>query len=209
MRLPPIDHLVWGGPDLEAEIERLERWTGVRAVLGGRHPGEGTRNAIIRVGRGTYLELVAPDFTRPQPPRPRWFGLDSLPGPRLITWAAKSKNLDGERTAALAAGIPLGELRGGRRELDSGQVLSWRLTYPEVQAGDGLIPFLIDWGDSPHPAETAPEGVELMGLRAEHPEAAVITEALARLGYVLPVTPAPLPALIATLETPRGRVELR
>jgi hypothetical protein len=208
-RLPLIDHLVWGGPDLEAEIERLERWTGVRATLGGRHPGEGTRNALIRAGRAVYLELIAPDFTQPQPPRPRWFGLDALPRPRLITWAAKSGDLDGNRAAAQAAGIPLGEVRSGRRELGNGQALSWRLTYPDMLVGDGLVPFLIDWGDGPHPAQTAPEGLELVGLHAEHPAPTVMTQLLGRLGLALRVILGPTPALIATLDTPRGRVELR
>jgi hypothetical protein len=62
--LASVDHLVWGGPDLDREIDRLEQWTGVRAVLGGRHPGEGTRNALIRLGPTTYLELIGPDLTQ-------------------------------------------------------------------------------------------------------------------------------------------------
>jgi hypothetical protein len=52
-----VDHLVWGGPDLDQEIDRLDEWTGVRAVLGGRHPGQGTRNALIGLGLTKYLEL--------------------------------------------------------------------------------------------------------------------------------------------------------
>lgn len=207
--LPPVDHLVWGGRDLEAEIDHIERVTGVRAALGGRHPGEGTRNALIRIGDAAYLELIAPDLTQPSPPHPRWFGLDALTSPRLVTWAAKSRDLDAEWTAAHAAGVPLGEVRSGRRELADGRALSWRLTYPDLRVGDGLVPFLIDWGDSPHPARTAPAGLELVGLHAEHPAPALMTQLLARLGYALRVMPGPTPALIATLNTPRGRIELR
>jgi hypothetical protein len=204
-----IDHLVWGGPDLENEIARLERWTGVRATIGGRHPGEGTHNALIGLGPGRYLELISPDPTQAPPGRPRWFGLDNVTSPRLITWAAKCPDLDRRAAAARVAGVPLGDVRSGRRALPSGRVLSWNLTYPDVRAGAGLIPFLIDWGASPHPAGTTPGGVDLMGLRAEHPEPAAIREWLRRLELDLPVTAGSAPALIATLDTPRGRVELR
>jgi hypothetical protein len=49
----------------------------------------------------------------------------------------------------------------------------------------------------------------LVGLRAEHPDPAAIAEALGSLRLDLPITAGGMRALIATLETPRGRVELR
>lgn len=207
--LASVDHLLWGGPDLEQEIARLETWTGVRAAIGGRHPGEGTRNALIRIGPGRYLELIGPDPAQGPLGRPRWLGLDDLTSPRLISWAMKGPDIEQRVAAARAAGVPLGDPRSGGRELSDGRMLSWKLTYPDVRLGDGLIPFLIDWGASPHPALTAPGGIELVDLRAEHPEPTAITEWLWRLGLELPVTAGAAPALIATLQTPRGRVELR
>jgi hypothetical protein len=181
----------------------------VRAVVGGRHPGEGTRNALIRLGPSAYLELLSPDPTQPAPSHPRWFNLDALTTPRLITWAAKAADLDRRTAAARAAGVPVGEVRSGRRELSSGQVLSWRLTYPDVRVGDGLVPFLIDWGDGPHPAQSTPGEIHLIDLHAEHPEPTRIIDLLHALGLELPVVPGPMPALIAVLDTPRGRIELR
>ena len=207
--LPPVDHLIWGSRDLEREIERVDEWTGVRPVPGGRHPGEGTRNAIVGLGPGMYLELLGPDPEQPPLPRPRWLGLDTLVAPRLVTWAARSTDLERRAAAARAAGVPLGEVRASRRELSDGEVLSWRLTYPEPLPADGLVPFLIDWGDSPHPAASAPEGIRLVDLHAEHPDPAAITELLGHLGLELRVAAGPSPALVASLETPRGRVELR
>jgi hypothetical protein len=207
--LPDVDHLIWAGLELGTEIDRFERWTGVRAALGGRHPGEGTWNALLRLGPATYLELIAPDPAQPPPSRPRWLGLDVLTEPRLVTWAARGTDLDRQAAAARAAGIALGEVRSGRRELGGGRVLSWRLTYPDLAEGDGLVPFLIDWGDSPHPAGTAPGAIRLLDLRGEHPEPAVIARRLKRLGLDLRVVAAPRPALVATLATPRGRIELR
>ncbi|MFL5496432.1 MAG: VOC family protein [Gemmatimonadales bacterium] len=207
--MPPIDHLVWGGRDLEQEIDRLQALTGVRAALGGRHIGQGTRNALIGLGPAMYLELLAPDFSQPTPAGPRWFGLDDLANPRLITWAAKGEDLEHRADLARQAGLELGEVRRGQRQQDNGQTLCWRLTDPDMRQGDGLVPFLIDWGRSPHPADHAPGGAELVELRAEHPDPVMIGRLLRHLGIELPVSRGPTPALIAALETPRGRVELR
>jgi hypothetical protein len=209
MQLPPVDHLIWGGHDLQQEIERLEAWTGVRAQPGGRHPGEGTWNALIRIGSGVYLELIAPDPSQPAPPHPRWLGLDALATPRLITWAARCDDVDRTAGAARTTGIELGEVRIGHRELIDGRVISWRVTYPDLRLGDGLVPFLIDWGESRHPSDIAPGGVHLVDLWAEHPDPPTVLSALRHLGIRLKVIPGAAPSLIAALDTPRGRVELR
>lgn len=207
--LPPVDHLVWGCRSLEEEIERLEEWTGVRAAPGGRHPGEGTHNALIRIGPEMYLELIGPDSTQAAPRHPRWFDLDTLGGPRLITWAAKCADLDQRAAGARAAGFEVGEVRSGQRELSDGQVLSWRLTYPSMRLGAGIVPFLIDWGAGTHPSRSAPDGIQLVDLRAEHPDPATVLTPLRHLGLALPVAAGAVPALIATFDTPRGPVELR
>ena len=207
--LPPVDHLVWAGPRLDREIERLETVTGVRAAPGGRHPGEGTRNALIGLGPGLYLELIGPDPAQPAPSHPRWFGLDALTSPRLVTWAARATDLVGRVASARAAGVDLGEVKDGKRALANGHVLTWRFTYPTLEPGAGLVPFLIDWGRSPHPSRAASGGIRLVELRAEHPEPAMITGPLQVLGLELKVAAGPTPALIATLDTPRGTIDLR
>ena len=78
-----------------------------------------------------------------------------------------------------------------------------------MQHGAGLIPFLIDWGESRHPADNAPGGIRLVALRGEHPAPETISGALRQLGIHLPIITAQTPALVATLDTPRGEVELR
>jgi hypothetical protein len=88
-------------------------------------------------------------------------------------------------------------------------VLSWRYTDPATVVADGLVPFFIDWGTSPHPALTAAKGATLVQLRAEHPEAPRVQKMLDVLGLDLIVSQSSAPAIIATIESPRGRVELR
>jgi hypothetical protein len=72
----------------------------------------------------------------------------------------------------------------------------------------GLIPFLIDWGTTVHPASTAPRGPSLVSLRAEHPEPHRVERAESVLGFDLPVTHGFQASLIARLGTERGEIDL-
>ena len=73
---------------------------------------------------------------------------------------------------------------------------------------NGVVPFFIDWGGSPHPSQTSAGGLTLVGLRAEHPQAGKVRDTLTKLGISLPVSAGPKPALVAVIESPLGRVEL-
>jgi hypothetical protein len=110
---------------------------------------------------------------------------------------------------AAGHGVNLGPVGSGSPKRPDGVLLSWRFTSPATVLGDGIVPFFIDWGKTPHPARTAAAGATLAGLRAEHPDAQRVGEMLRKLGLDLRVTEAPAPALIAVVDCPNGRVELR
>jgi hypothetical protein len=207
--LVDVDHLVYGAPDLQAGIDRIEELLGIRATPGGQHPGAGTRNALAALGPGTYLEIVGPDLDQDEPAGPRWFGVDRLTTPALVMWAAKAHDLDELARDAVRHGLGLGEVRSGCRRAPDGSLLSWRFTNPETVIAGGIVPFFIDWGQTPHPARTAARGGALVDLRAEHPQPRAVRESLDRLGLALAVTEGWRPALVATIDSPRGRVELR
>lgn len=204
-----VDHLVYATPDLQIGVERVERMLGVRASPGGQHPGRGTRNALLSLGPGAYLEIIGPDPDQPPPAQPRPFGIDDLKEPRLVTWAAKGKDLEQLASTAQSRGVKLGDVTSGSRRRGDGVMLSWRYTDPRTVVADGVVPFFIDWGKTPHPATTATQGASLVALRAEHPDAEQVQRMLSGLGLDLKVQPGSRTALIAIISSPRGRVELR
>jgi hypothetical protein len=202
------DHLIYAVPDLDRALDELHARLGARAAVGGRHPGEGTRNALLSLGPACYLEILAPDPGQPPPGRPLWLGLEGLSGPRLIAWAVRARDLDRIVRRARSSGVSLGEAIEGSRRRADGVLLTWRFTDPHAVVAEGLVPFLIDWGGSPHSAASAPGGVSLLALRGEHPDPAGVARMLDVLGVDLPIARAPRPALIASLQTRSGRVEL-
>ena len=203
-----IDHLVYASPDLDAGIDAIETLLGVRAAPGGSHPKWGTRNALLALGPDVYLEIIAPDPELPRPDRGYPFRIDTLEEPALVTWAMKSDNIDMVSELAREEGYDPGLPLEGSRALPDGETLRWRLTLPQLDSGAGLIPFLIDWRDSSHPAASLPSGGTLIDLSGKHPNPARIANALAALGVQVSVTHGTQPRLMATIETSRGVVRL-
>ena len=204
-----VDHLVYATPDLNRGVEEIEKLLGVRAIFGGQHPGRGTRNALISLGPTAYLEIIAPDPKQPPPQEPRPFGIDGLKESKLVAWFVKGSDLERLRAEAVSKGVPLGEVKSGTRRRPDGVQLLWKFTEPSVLVADGIVPLLIDWGESDHPADTAAKGTTLVSLHAEHPDAERVLVMLRNLGVDLPVAQGQRPALIAVIEGPRGRVILR
>ncbi|HEX4438540.1 MAG TPA: VOC family protein [Thermoanaerobaculia bacterium] len=203
------DHLVYAVPDLDSGAAQVERLLGVKPMVGGQHPGRGTRNALVGLGPAVYLEILAPDPAQPAPQKPRSFHLDEVKTPRLVGWGAHGRDVAAIFAEAKAKGVQLGEIGSGGRKRPDGVELKWTFTDPDALLGGGVVPFFIDWGSSPHPAKTAPQGATLVGMRAEHPDPASVERMLKVLGVDMPVTRGPAPALIAVIQCPKGRVELR
>lgn len=201
-----LDHIVFAAHDLEAATEDLQRRLGIRAGAGGRHVGFGTHNALLSLGDDAYLEVIAPDPTQPPPPR-RPFGLDALTAPGLAAWAVACADLDATIASARDRGYDPGDPLNLERAAPDGALVRWRLTMREF--GGGPVPFLIDWGDSPHPARTAPAGLRLIEFRIEHPDPASITATLRALDVEVAVSKADAARLVAVVDGPAGTIELR
>ncbi|WP_166970176.1 VOC family protein [Brevibacterium atlanticum] len=185
-----LDHLIITVPDLEEGIAAVEAATGVRAVPGGRHPGMGTANALLGLapagwadGAHTYLEILGPD-PQQEAPADGTLPLDAhlAEGPTMQTWAIHPAAFLVKIAAANTAGIDFGEVRDMSRETAEGELLEWRLTSRSPLPHEGAQPFLIDWGESTHPAEAALPTLELLEFRVESPQPDAASEVLEVLG---------------------------
>lgn len=205
-----IDHLAFAATDLKEGIQYIEELLGVPVQPGGKHPAWGTHNVLLALGPSVFLEIIAPDPEREDATVPPLFGINQLTEPKLTAWAAKEGRLT-ERLARLQqAGIPFGAQQSGRRQTPDGRTLQWHLTDPLTVVGDGVIPFLIDWGQTPHPPTAMPQQCRLLDLHIEHSEPKKIMDILRLLDLdEMTVTASGKPALVATIQCPRGEVVLR
>ena len=205
-----VDHLMFAVADLNAGIAQIEAMTGVKARFGGAHPGRGSRNALLSLGPRAYLEIIAPDPEQSSPRSLESLGLSATRQSRLIGWAFNSADLPRIVTDAGSRGLAMRQPESGERRRPDGKVLSWRTTaLVDERTGDGLVPFFIDWGATEHPSVPAPKGARLVSIRAQHPAPGSVQQIFDALGIALKIETGSEAALIAVLDTPRGRVELR
>lgn len=204
MAILGLDHIIYATPDLQRAIDEVKTLTGVEPERGGSHRGRGTQNALFSLGPDTYVEILAPDPA--QSTEALALAADRIPvTARVINWAAKCNDLEEAVKLAAEGDLDLGQIEPMSRFLPSGVQLHWQLTRGNTP-GDGLVPFLIDWGESSHPAPSAPSGCALHSFHAEHPDPVRVRDYLALLGLqdVLEVSRGSVPRMFAELSTPNG-----
>jgi hypothetical protein len=203
-----IDHIIYAAPDLEGAVNDIEGRLGVRAAGGGQHSGQGTHNTLLALGPNTYLEIIAPDPRQAEPTLPRPYGVDGITRAGLVGWALACDDIEAAVGKARRMGFDPGDVIDGHRLTDAGTMLRWRVTRNAMNAG--VVPFLISWGDTPHPAVAAPSGLALQSLHIEHPDPALVVARLRCLGAPhVEVRPADEPGLAARVKGPNGDDELR
>ncbi|MEU7060945.1 VOC family protein [Streptomyces sp. NPDC046197] len=204
--IPPLlDHLVLATPDLAATVADFARRTGVAPAPGGVHVGFGTRNYLVSLGGTGYLEIIGPDPEQADPSDARPFGVDGLPTARTVTWAIATPDVDAAVTAARARGYDPGPVRPMSRRTPDGTLLEWRLTDGADAHPSGLVPFLIDWGDSVHPSASGLPVTPLVEVSATAPDPDEIRPLLAALGTELRLSEGPV-GFSFTVETQQGPV---
>lgn len=205
-----LDHLVYVTRDMERTIQDLNEKLGVAAAAGGRHPIWGTRNALLSLGPKMYLEIMGPDTPgQDRLGQDRPFGIDRLVRPRLAAWVAKTADVGAAIEFARRLGVDLGSPLAGSRAKPDGSALFWEMSDLMKDREGGILPFFINWGDSAHPADDAPQGCLLRALRGEHPEPERVGPLLKALGLDLKIDYGPKVRLVARIETKNGFIDLQ
>jgi hypothetical protein len=165
-----IDHVVYASPDLDLGVERFAFDYGVLSTLGGRHPGFGTRNALIGLGAQAFLEIVGIDREQHVAVSNRFLRLNRDSPSGFVTWCARAERpLQETVRIARAAGLDLGEIVTMSRELPDGSAMSWTLTSPFANRY-AVLPFYIDRGGAQNPATSLPPLLTLVSLTLVHPD---------------------------------------
>lgn len=201
--MPVFDHLVYATPDLQATAADLTAGLGIAPAAGGSHPGMGTRNLLYGLGPGRYFEVVGPD--EQQGIAPRWFGIAALTRARLAGWAVRAERIEPVVAGARARGYDPGDAVGMSRQAPDGTVPTWSLTMPKST----VVPFLIEWGETPHPSTRDLPQLTLESFAAEHPDPLALRQELGALGVGLTISRRPHTRLTAALKGPGGQLFLQ
>ncbi|MDH5372014.1 MAG: VOC family protein [Acidimicrobiia bacterium] len=155
-----FDHVIMTVSDLDAASKRLFDEYGLGSVAGGRHPGHGTANRLVPLGRD-YLEFVA--VVDPSEAAGsafgRWVGARALMG-SLAGLCLRTTDIISIGRRLDLAPVPMSRMR------PDGIELSWHLLGLDVAIEEGL-PFFVEWDVLPqdHPGRAfASHRVEPRGI---------------------------------------------
>ncbi len=200
-----IDHVILGINDVDRGIREFELRTGVTPKRGGEHPGRGTQNALVALGGGRYLEILAPAVTE-QPAAPREEAVKHAEL-TVVGWALHTPAIGSVVERVRSAGLDVqGPIPGSRRAPD-GAVLAWQSASVDQL---GVTPFFIEWSkDTPHPSTTSPSGCALVSMELTHPAPERLQLLFRTLAFSATILPGQRAGMKVTLDCPRGRVEFR
>ena len=205
-----LDHIVYTVSDLDSAVIALEKKLGVKAIFGGHHPTQGTKNALINLDNGTYLELLAADEANKNIAPPRWMGVDILTHDQITRWALKSNELTKDAIIVKQYLPEMGSITGGSRNTANGSLLKWELILPLPTPEIELVPFMVDWSQTEtHPHEALPSmGCKLIELYGTHPNPDIVYNTFNKLGVQLRIEPNEKISLKAIIQSPKGVVEI-
>lgn len=165
-QMAKLDHIMYATPDLDQGIAEIAKLTGVTPAIGGSHPGRGTRNALLALGDDQYLEVIAPD---PEQDLTGNLGSELIEhgGSGVRGWAVAMDNLVAVSEITGERGLNPQPIIDMDRTTPQGVRLDWQIL---LLLGDRMLPFFIDWKNSPHPALSTPSGCTLTEFTVNVPQ---------------------------------------
>lgn len=163
MEVMHLDHLSFavGHEGLNGTAERLSTLLGAPFHDGGFHPRFGTRNQIMALSAGQYLEVVEvlDHPAADKAPFGQAVRARTEMGGGWLGWVVSVDDLSPIEERLGRAGVD------GNRYLPTGELLEWRQIGVKGMQGDPQLPFFVQWlsDASAHPSVGGGE-IELLKL---------------------------------------------
>jgi hypothetical protein len=227
-----IDHLVVMAASLDEGVQWCEDTLGITPGPGGEHEKYGTHNRLFKIASPqfplAYFEIIAINPLAVIPKRAqvtRWFDMDNptlqkavTQGPRLVHFVSSTEDVKAARHVLRTQGIERGQVVHASRKSSKG-TLNWQITVREdgERLFNGCLPTLIQWGKPEatdplrlHPRNSLPRsGVTLQSLTVSHPSGVKLQAAFDAIGLANIAIETGPANLVASLQTPKGLVQLQ
>jgi len=153
-----LSQIIFGVNDLDVATRRFET-LGFEVLDGGVHPGAGTANRVIPLGR-EYLELlgVVDRDLAAQSPYGRSLLAATAARDGLVRWSLRTDAID-----QVAGRLGL-DVEARRRTRPDGRELTWRAAGLDLALEDATTPFFMQW-DEPDCYPGATPAVHRNGAR--------------------------------------------
>lgn len=145
-----LDHIVFSGSNAEDASRRYGKRFSIKAIKGGEHKEWGTYNYLAYFSNDTYLE---------------WLGINDLNSAQKsnnplikhlvyemehnrigpFQFALRTDQMNKYITHFQAKNIPFHGPFSGQREKPDGEILKWRMLFPDYDHQTEMLPFLIEW----------------------------------------------------------------
>ncbi len=160
-----LDHVSYAAEadGLMATAERLGATLGVEPVDGGYHPRFGTRNVLLPVAGGRYVEVVEAmeHPSAEKEPFGQVVRARSLTGGGWIGWVVAVDDIEPVEQRLGRLSVP------GNRHRPDGVELRWRQIGVAGMQADPQLPFLVCWESGPqyHPSTGGSDDVAIETLQ--------------------------------------------
>ncbi|MEO6019306.1 MAG: VOC family protein [Knoellia sp.] len=158
-----VDHVVYAAENdgARATAERLATQLGVAAVDGGVHPRFGTRNVILPLLGGRYLEVVEvlDHPASDKAPFGQVVRARSAAGGGWLGWVVSVEDITRQEQRLGRDSV------AGNRHRPDGVELRWKQLGVKGLQSDPQLPFFVEWDkDVPHPSSGGSTQVALRAL---------------------------------------------
>lgn len=139
-----LDHVTVAGKEVESLMNAFQS-IGMDSLYGGKHSSGLTEMAIVRLGDGSYIELVS--ATKEAKSDDVYWWKPFIQGNAgICAWCLRSENIEMDTQIVAEAGLSTEGPKDFVRHRPDGKAVQWKLTFVDnlVREPGTIYPFLIE-----------------------------------------------------------------